>query len=142
MTPGLISQIRRMLGQYSPLSTYQVPSAPILTVPIPNLPVTGAEKASAAPSLGGNTGKVEANIGCERRVATSGSVSRADWSVDSRGGPTVATKDYPIPLGLAVTQSVVCHSFYMIVLFFFLTCFSNISTPCSISHDLIPISTN
>jgi hypothetical protein len=33
-------------------------------------------------------------------MATNGSVSRADWSVDPRGGPTVGTKDYPIPLGL------------------------------------------
>jgi hypothetical protein len=34
-----------MLGQYQPLSTYHLPSAPILTVPIPNLPVSVAEKA-------------------------------------------------------------------------------------------------
>jgi hypothetical protein len=45
MSTGLISQIRRMLGQYQPLSTYHLPSAPILTVPIPNLPVSVAEKA-------------------------------------------------------------------------------------------------
>jgi hypothetical protein len=42
----LISQISRMLGQYQPLSTYHLPSAaPILTVPIPNLSVSVAEKA-------------------------------------------------------------------------------------------------
>jgi hypothetical protein len=40
----LISQIRRMLG----LSTYHLPSAPILAVPIPNLPVNVAEKALEA----------------------------------------------------------------------------------------------
>jgi hypothetical protein len=34
-----------MLGQYQPFSTYHLPSAPILTVPIPNLPVNVAEKA-------------------------------------------------------------------------------------------------
>jgi hypothetical protein len=34
-----------MLGQYQPLSTYHLPSAPILTVPIPNIPVSVAEKA-------------------------------------------------------------------------------------------------
>jgi hypothetical protein len=45
MSTGLISQIRRMLGQYQPLSTYHLPSAPILTVPIPNLSVSVAEKA-------------------------------------------------------------------------------------------------
>jgi hypothetical protein len=33
-----------MLGWYQPLSTYHLPSAPILTVPIPNLPVSVAEK--------------------------------------------------------------------------------------------------
>jgi hypothetical protein len=44
----LISQIRQMLGQYQPLSTYHLPSAPILTVPIPNLPVSVAEKALAS----------------------------------------------------------------------------------------------
>ncbi|KAJ3617285.1 hypothetical protein MTP99_007379 [Tenebrio molitor] len=52
----LISQIRRMLGQYQPLSTYHLPSAPILTVPIPNLPVSVAEKAerlSSPPPFGG-----------------------------------------------------------------------------------------
>jgi hypothetical protein len=47
-----------MLGQYQPLSTYQLPSAPILTVPILNLPVSVAEKAleslSSPPSFGGN----------------------------------------------------------------------------------------
>jgi hypothetical protein len=45
MSHIVISQIRRMLGQYQPLSTYHLPSAPILTVPIPNLPVSVAEKA-------------------------------------------------------------------------------------------------
>jgi hypothetical protein len=54
----LISQIRRMLGQYQPLSTYHLPSAPILTVPIQNLPVSVAEKAleslSSPPPFGGN----------------------------------------------------------------------------------------
>jgi hypothetical protein len=40
----LISQIRRM-GQYKPLRTYHLPSAPVLTVAIPNLPVNVAEKA-------------------------------------------------------------------------------------------------
>jgi hypothetical protein len=52
----LVSQIRRMLGQYQPLSTYHLPSAPILTVPIPNLPVSVAEKAerlSSPPPFGG-----------------------------------------------------------------------------------------
>jgi hypothetical protein len=47
-----------MLGQYQPLSTYHLPSAPILTVPIPNLPVSVAEKAlrslSSPPPFGGN----------------------------------------------------------------------------------------
>jgi hypothetical protein len=46
-----------MLGQYQPLSTYHLPSAPILTVPIPNLPVSVAEKAletsAARPPSGG-----------------------------------------------------------------------------------------
>jgi hypothetical protein len=48
----LVSQIRRMLGQYQPLSTYHLPSAPI-----PNLPVSVAEKAeslSSPPPFGGN----------------------------------------------------------------------------------------
>jgi hypothetical protein len=55
----LISQIRRMLGQYQPLSTYHLPSEPILTVPIPNLPfiVSVAEEAleslSSPPPFGG-----------------------------------------------------------------------------------------
>jgi hypothetical protein len=54
MSTGLIPQIRRMLGQYSPLSTYQ-----LATVPIPNLPVIVVEKAleslsSSRPPLGGN----------------------------------------------------------------------------------------
>ncbi|KAJ3626627.1 hypothetical protein MTP99_017107 [Tenebrio molitor] len=53
-----ITRIRRMLGQYQPLSTYHLPSAPILTVPIPNLPVSVAEKAvkslSSPPPFGGN----------------------------------------------------------------------------------------
>jgi hypothetical protein len=53
----LIAQIRRMLGQYQPPSTYHLPSAPILTVPIPNLPVSVAEKAleslSSPPPFGG-----------------------------------------------------------------------------------------
>jgi hypothetical protein len=47
-----------MLGQYQPFSTYHLPSAPILTVPIPNLPVGVAEKAleslSSPPPFGGN----------------------------------------------------------------------------------------
>jgi hypothetical protein len=34
-----------MLGQYQPLSTYHLRSAPILTVPIQNIPVSVAEKA-------------------------------------------------------------------------------------------------
>jgi hypothetical protein len=34
-----------MVGQYQPLSTYHVPPAPIFTVPIPNLPISVAEKA-------------------------------------------------------------------------------------------------
>jgi hypothetical protein len=34
-----------MLGWYQPLSTYHLPSAPILTVLIPNIPVSVAEKA-------------------------------------------------------------------------------------------------
>jgi hypothetical protein len=34
-----------MLGQYQSLSTYHLPSAPILTVPIPNLTVSVTEKA-------------------------------------------------------------------------------------------------
>jgi hypothetical protein len=46
-----------MLGQYQPLSTYHLPSAPILTIPIPNLPVSVAEKAleslSSPPPFGG-----------------------------------------------------------------------------------------
>jgi hypothetical protein len=43
MSTGLISQIRRMLGQYQPLSTYHLPSA---THPhLSNLPVSVAEKA-------------------------------------------------------------------------------------------------
>jgi hypothetical protein len=42
MSMGLISQIRRMLGQYQPLSDL-TPS--FRTVPIPNLPVSVAEKA-------------------------------------------------------------------------------------------------
>jgi hypothetical protein len=54
----LISQISRMLGQYQPLSTYHLPSAPILTVRIPNLPVSVAKKAvespSSPPPFGGN----------------------------------------------------------------------------------------
>ncbi|KAH0809739.1 hypothetical protein GEV33_013051 [Tenebrio molitor] len=45
LTPVPPDQIRRMLGQYQPLSTYHLPSAPILTIPIPNLPVSVAEKA-------------------------------------------------------------------------------------------------
>jgi hypothetical protein len=40
-----MSQIWRMLGQYQPLSTYHLPSAPIGTVPIQNLPGSVAEKA-------------------------------------------------------------------------------------------------
>jgi hypothetical protein len=31
------------------------------------------------------------------------SISRSDWSVDPRGGPTVDTKDWPIALDPAVT---------------------------------------
>jgi hypothetical protein len=54
----LISQIRRMLGQYQRLSTYHLLSAPILTVPTPNHPVSVAEKALGSlrsPTLfGGN----------------------------------------------------------------------------------------
>jgi hypothetical protein len=46
-----------MLGQYQPLCTYHLPSAAILTVPIPNLPVSAAEKAlgslSTPPPFGG-----------------------------------------------------------------------------------------
>jgi hypothetical protein len=45
MSTGRTSQIRRMLAQYQPLSTYHLPSAPILTVPIQNLPLSVAEKA-------------------------------------------------------------------------------------------------
>jgi hypothetical protein len=37
----LIAQIRRMLGQYQPLSTYHLPSA----APMPNLSISVAEKA-------------------------------------------------------------------------------------------------
>jgi hypothetical protein len=44
-------------GWYQPLSTYHPPSAPILTVPIPILPVSVAEKAleslSSPPPFGG-----------------------------------------------------------------------------------------
>jgi hypothetical protein len=46
-----------MLGQYQALSTYHLPSAPILTVPFPNLPVSVAEKALeslSSPPSGGN----------------------------------------------------------------------------------------
>jgi hypothetical protein len=47
-----------MLGQYLPLSTYHLPSAPILTAPIPKFPVNVAEKAleslSSPPPYGGN----------------------------------------------------------------------------------------
>jgi hypothetical protein len=46
-----------MLGQYQPPSTYHLPSAPILTVPILNLPVSVVEKAlesfSSPPPFGG-----------------------------------------------------------------------------------------
>jgi hypothetical protein len=46
-------QIRRMLGQ----KTHYIPSAPTLTIPIPNLPVSVAEKAlesfSSPPPFGG-----------------------------------------------------------------------------------------
>jgi hypothetical protein len=34
-----------MLGQYPPVRTYHLPSAPILTVLVPNLSVSVAEKA-------------------------------------------------------------------------------------------------
>jgi hypothetical protein len=44
-----------MLGQYQPLSTYHLPSAPILTVPIPNLPVSVAEKAESLRGVGVDT---------------------------------------------------------------------------------------
>jgi hypothetical protein len=58
MSHIVISQIKRMLGQYQPLGTYHLPSAPILTVPIPNLPVSVAEKSlerlSSPPPFGGN----------------------------------------------------------------------------------------
>jgi hypothetical protein len=58
MSTALILEIRRMLGQYLPLSTYHLPYAPIHTVPIPNLPVIVAEKGleslSSPLSLGGN----------------------------------------------------------------------------------------
>jgi hypothetical protein len=37
------------MGQYQPLSTYYLPPAPILTVPIGNLPVSVAEKALESP---------------------------------------------------------------------------------------------
>jgi hypothetical protein len=47
-----------MLGQDQPLTTYHLPSAPILTVPIPNFPVSVTEKAleslSSPPPFGGN----------------------------------------------------------------------------------------
>jgi hypothetical protein len=47
-----------MLGQYLPLSTYHLLSAPILIIPIPNLPVNVAENAleslSSPPPSGGN----------------------------------------------------------------------------------------
>jgi hypothetical protein len=52
MSHIVISQIRRMLGQYQPLSTYHLPSAPILAVPIPNLPVSVTQQ--SAPLSGGN----------------------------------------------------------------------------------------
>jgi hypothetical protein len=47
------SQIRRMLGQYQPLSTYHLPSALILTVPIPNIPVRLWKASAARPPSGG-----------------------------------------------------------------------------------------
>jgi hypothetical protein len=58
MSTGLISQIRRMLGQYLLHSIYHLPSAPILTAPIQNLAFCVTEKAleslSKPPSLGQN----------------------------------------------------------------------------------------
>jgi hypothetical protein len=61
-----------MLGQYQPLSTYHLPSAPILTVPIPNLPVIVAEKAleslSSPPPSGGNERCI---LSCERYTVVS-----------------------------------------------------------------------
>jgi hypothetical protein len=42
-----------MLGQYQPLSTYHLPSALILTVPIPNIPVRLWKASAARPPSGG-----------------------------------------------------------------------------------------
>jgi hypothetical protein len=43
----------------------------------------------------------DADASVASNVATRESISRADWSVDPRGGPTVGTKDWPIAFGLA-----------------------------------------
>ncbi|KAH0814771.1 hypothetical protein GEV33_008019 [Tenebrio molitor] len=83
LTPVPPDQIRRMLGQYQPRSTYHLPSTPILTVPIPNLPVSVAEKAleilsSPTPS-GGDEKSISkrcrdqegvAKVGCARNDKT------------------------------------------------------------------------
>jgi hypothetical protein len=59
-------------NRYQPLSTYHLPSAPILTVPIPNLPVSVAEKAleslSRPPPFGGNERCIlSSHTSCVRR---------------------------------------------------------------------------
>ncbi|KAJ3630141.1 hypothetical protein MTP99_011351 [Tenebrio molitor] len=63
---GMSHIIKRMLGQYQALSTYHLPSAPILTVPIPNLPVSVAQKAleslSSPPPFGGNERYILSNV--------------------------------------------------------------------------------
>jgi hypothetical protein len=56
-----------MLGQYQPLSTYHLPSAPILTVPIPNLPISVAEKALEI----NHQGKLKMGGGIIRRLLIS-----------------------------------------------------------------------
>jgi hypothetical protein len=53
MSIGLISQIRRMLGQYLPLSTYHLPSAPIPKFPV-NVTEKALESLSSPPPFGGN----------------------------------------------------------------------------------------
>jgi hypothetical protein len=52
MSIGLISQIRRMLGQYLPLSTYHLPSAPIPKFPV-NVTEKALESLSSPPPFGG-----------------------------------------------------------------------------------------
>jgi hypothetical protein len=55
-------------AQYQPISTYHLPSAPILTVPIPNLPVSVAEKGleslSSPPLFGGNERCILSSLNC------------------------------------------------------------------------------